>query len=421
MSLSVVTIFAAGVLTFLTPCVLPLIPIYLASLAGGDVGAISGVGRGQLLWRAILFSLGFVAVFTLMGLGASGLGNVLVAHKTVVQTLGGVVILLFGLKFVRVVEIPWLDRVLRADHRRAGTSASTIGALLTGVFFAVAWSPCVGPVLGSVLTYTASTTSSPTTGAAYLAAYGAGIALPLLLTAVFAEAGIGVVRRLRLGLPYFEKAVGVMLVAVAATLLFGIDLLPAASAPASAISRAGAVAASRATPPPTMIALVSKDCPICRAMEPTIAEVIQHCEGKNIEFKSIDISTQKDRHLVDQYRLVGVPTFVFLDAHGVEVARLIGKQTKDALFQALAAIRGESCPGVGPLPFPSNAPTVPPTRSSTEDGTTGKEVVSCQSTNTSATNVERGSISSEKSSSGTHPPLARAAGVQASACSLASP
>ncbi|MBI5510937.1 MAG: cytochrome c biogenesis protein/thioredoxin [Deltaproteobacteria bacterium] len=375
MSSSLVTIFGAGLLTFLSPCVLPLVPIYLASLAGGDVRAMGATGRAQLVSRAALFAAGFVAVFTLMGVGASGVGRALASHKNEVQIFGGVLVLLFGLKLLGVLQIPWLDRVLRADDRALSTRVSGAGALLMGVGFAAAWSPCIGPVLGSVLTYTASTTSSPYTGAIYLAVYGMGIALPLLLTALFADAGLGALRRLRRGLPVFERVLGGALVLVAASLLFGWSLLPSLGSPAAAPAPP-APWSSGVTPTasaPAMLELYAKDCPICREMQPVVAAVTEHCEGKGVTFAMLDVSAPENRHLVSQHRLVGVPTFVFLSADGVEVARLVGKQSQEGLFQALAALRGESCPGVGALPAGETSVIT----QSSQEGTDKAEPGSC--------------------------------------------
>jgi len=419
MSIGLATIFGAGLLTFFTPCVLPLVPIYLASLAGGDLRAVGNVGRAQLVLRAALFAAGFVTVFTLMGVGASGIGRLLASHKTEVQTLGGVLVLLFGLKFLGVLQIPWLDRVLRADDRALGTRVSGVGAFLMGVVFAAAWSPCIGPVLGSVLTYTASTTSSPQMGAAYLAVYGMGIALPLLLTAVFAEAGLGVLRRLRRGLPVFERVLGGMLVLVAGSLLFGWSLLPSFDSPAAATSQpvsAEAVPGPNVTAP-TMLELFSKDCPICQAMDPIVVAVAEHCDGKGVTFQKVDVSLHENRRFVEDYRLVGVPTFVFLDSTGSEVARLVGKQTQDELLQQLSALRGEKCPGVGKLP----AKATEPTAATIQNVPKQTEDASCHSTNTSVRNAVSGSTSNESSLSETTQPLARAAGTRPSACSLAFP
>lgn len=415
MALGLAAIFGAGVLTYVTPCVLPLIPIYLAALAGGNVKEVSGLGRGQLLVRAGFFALGFVAVFTAMGMAASWIGGVLTTHRMTLQALGGIVVVLFGLKFLGIIEIPWLDRVARADDRRLQTRWASVNAVLMGILFAAGWSPCVGPVLGTVLTYTASTTSEPLVGAGYLATYGLGFALPLFVTAVFAEVGLRWMRKLGPILPKLERGMGVLMLLVAASLLF--DLNPAAEpAPAfAAAAREQALAAEAPRARPTMLELYSSDCPICREMEPVVAQVASECEGEAVGIELVDVKRPENRHYITKHRLLGVPTFLFLDENRTEVARLVGKQSHDALHQALATLRGESCAAVGSLPSNGAEPV-----DSDETPSTAEET-SCLSTTTSATNADTNTSISSASPIASSQSSAPSAGSSASACSLASP
>lgn len=375
MSIDLLTIFGAGLLTFVTPCVLPLIPIYLAALVGGDVRQLGGASRGRLLSRAALFSLGFVAVFTAMGVGASSIGGFFADHRSGLQLFGAVLVLGFALKFLGVIQIPWLDRTARADDSKLRTRFGGINALVMGVVFAAGWSPCVGPVLGSVLTYTASAASSPALGGMYLAVYGVGFALPLLLIAAFAEAGLRALTRIKPHMPRIEKATGVVLLLVAGLLVHdaaaGWD---DASQPITAEASAGAAAPASTSPEqaalltaadpvpdppsgeaatealPLMVELYAEECPICQRMKPLVEGLIRQCDQKKVRVRTVDVSKAENRHFVKEYRVVGVPTFLFLDAEGQEVARLVGAQTEDTLFQALAALRGEECPGLGRLP-----------------------------------------------------------------------
>lgn len=351
MVLSLAGIFAAGLLTFVTPCVLPLIPIYLSAMVGGDVRQLDVSGRGQLLARASLFALGFIAVFTLLGLTASSVSAALGEHRALVEGAGALLILLFGLKFLGVVRLPWLDRIARSDESRLKTRFAWVNAVLMGVVFAAGWSPCVGPVLGSVLSYTASKTSDPLLGAGYLATYGLGFALPLVVTAAFAELGIRLLRRIHPHLARIERAIGVLLVIVSGSLLWdlGRSAEPTSGA-ASLASEARAAAPDGPASTPLMMEFYSADCPICRAMKPVVDEITEECHGKGVNIVAYDLSKPELRHVATEYRLVGVPTFVFVDTTGAEVARLVGHQTKQALKQAIAAVRGEACPGVGPLP-----------------------------------------------------------------------
>lgn len=351
MQLDLFGIFGAGVLTYLTPCVLPVIPIYLSALLGGDLRNASSTGRGQLIGRALLFAVGFLSVFTLLGLGASGLGAVLVEHKVAMQAFGAGLILVFAAKFLGLVRIPLLDRVVKGDDRRLSTRFGGVNAVLMGVVFAAGWSPCVGPVLGSILTYTASNASDPLTGAGWLFTYGLGFALPLVVTAAFAEAGVRALRRIQPHLPRIEKAIGVALVVVAGSMVWDVAPLIGAGTTEALVPSASAR--------PVMLELHSSDCTICKRMQPLVERIEERCDG-GVDFVKKDVSQAENRGLVERHRVLGVPTFVFLNAEGQEVARLVGQQTEEALLQALSVARGQQCPGVGPVPDGSEqAPEVP--------------------------------------------------------------
>jgi cytochrome c-type biogenesis protein len=400
MNLGLAGIFGAGLLTYATPCVLPLIPMYLAALAGGDLASISA-SRGRLLFRAAFFSLGFLIVFTALGLGASSVGSLLVEHRATVQILGGVLILLFGMRFLGFIQIPLLDRVLRGSDSRWSQRSGALGALMMGVVFAAGWSPCVGPVLGAVLTYTASTTSDPLVGAAYLAVYGAGFAVPLLLTAVFAGAGVRLLRRIGPWLPRIERALGAMLVVLAGTMLLGSSAAPNTQ-PAPALA---------ADTRPRMVELFAQNCPICQQMENVVANVQKECTSRQVRIEQIDVSEPDKRHLVGEYRLVGVPTFVFLDPEDNEVARLVGRQSESTLLQTLSALVGEECSGVGPVPEADPAPPC------VDDPMDPSENDVCRSTSTSVTPATRSSTTSGNTTNETSRPNARNAEKPATACS----
>lgn len=354
MTFSVAGIFVAGLLTFVTPCVLPLIPIYLSALIGGDIRQLSegGVGaRGQLIMRAVLFSIGFIAVFTLMGLTASALGNVLSQYKTAVEVTGALLILVFGLKFLGVIRIPFFDRIVRADDQKLSTRFGGINALIMGVVFAAGWSPCVGPVLGSILTYTASTTSDPATGALYLTIYGVGFAIPLLLTAAFAEAGVKFLRKINPYLPKIERAIGAFLIVIALSLVYDIAMTHDFTTPESERTNvADLTYDEQGERWPLMIELYSRDCPVCEGMKPIVDGIANQCHGQMVRVKMLDVSKPENKHLIEKFRLVGVPTFIFLDDKANEVARLVGEQREDALKQALSALRGQPCPGLTTIP-----------------------------------------------------------------------
>jgi cytochrome c-type biogenesis protein len=345
MSFDLLGIFGAGMLTVVTPCVLPLIPIYLSALIGGDIRKASGMRKGQLLFRALVFITGFIGVFTLLGMTASSIGAFLVTHKGLVQLIGGLLILLFGLKFLGVIRISFLDRVVQANDRKLQTRFGVINAFLMGVVFAAGWSPCAGPVLGSVLTYTASTTSDPLVGAGYLATYGLGFGLPLFLVAVFAEAGTRLLKRIGPYLGRVEKFIGILLIVVATTMI--LDVVQGRMGSTAEEAKTEELVLNEAgIPEPTMVIFTSSQCAVCQRMQDMLAGLTRLCHGKKVLIREFDLAKADNQYLVAKYRLVATPTFVFLDRHGNQAARLVGEQTENTLKQALSALRGTPCPGL---------------------------------------------------------------------------
>jgi thiol:disulfide interchange protein len=244
-----------------------------------------------------------------------------------------------------------------------------------------------------------------------------GFALPLLLSGVFAEAALRMFRRFRPQLPKLERAIGALLIVVAGTFLFGSSdnvgqiERPGKEAPGSLES---SMADARDNWP-TMLELYSEDCSICREMKPVVARIADQCHEEAVLFRSADVSKPANRDLLKEHRVVGVPTYVFLDQQGTEVARLVGKQSEEALAQGLSALVGESCPGIGPIPeLPDVGPKVPVTSSEAE---TLKEET-CSSTSLSAMPVEDDSTISSASASEMTLSLARLAKGEPNVCSL---
>ena len=399
MSLDYLTIFGAGLVTFLTPCVLPMIPVYLAALIGGDLKNLETGQRGQLLVRSLLFSLGFLLVFVLMGLGASAIGAALIEQRTILQLAGSFIILLFALKFLGVIQIPLMDRIVKANDSKVQTKFGSVNAIIMGVVFAAGWSPCVGPVLGSVLTYTAGSTSDPLIGALYLGIYGVGFAIPLILAAAFAETGTRWLRKLGPQLSRIERVTGIVL--VAAALLMFTSALPepvqggqkslqetandqiqgqnnSISDDNLLVQNAQQNQNGQTEQLPMMIELYSSDCSICKKMRALVDSIIAQCDKKGVRVTMVDVSLPENRHLATTYRLIGVPTFIFLDAKGEEVSRLVGEQNEKTLKRYLSILRGEECPGVGHL-------------GSFDEGSysTDEDNPTCQSMNTFVTDVRK--------------------------------
>ena len=182
---SLVVAFAAGVLGFLSPCIVPLIPGYLSFVSGLSLGDMSLEERrrhlGRVLVATLLFVLGFSVIFTALGASASALGNIVLDNRQWMSRVGGVIVIVLGLGVLGIIKLPGLYRTRRIEMARR--PLGRVGAFPVGMAFGFAWTPCVGPVLSGVLTLAAASQTAAT-GAVLLFAYSLGLGLPFLVTAV---------------------------------------------------------------------------------------------------------------------------------------------------------------------------------------------------------------------------------------------
>ncbi len=178
----------AGILSFTSPCCLPLMPGYVSYVSGVAGSGPRGVAvRPRVLGAALLFVLGFATVFTLLGAGASSIGGFLLAHRQSLIRFSGLFVVLMGLVTMGAIRIPWLSREVRIDLRRV--RPGPLGAVPLGMAFGVGWTPCIGPVLAGILT-AAATTQGAWRGASLLFVYSLGLGIPFfLLAAGYAKAG----------------------------------------------------------------------------------------------------------------------------------------------------------------------------------------------------------------------------------------
>lgn len=221
-----VSAVGAGALSFLSPCVLPLVPPYLCYMAGvsvddfrGEAGVTAKAGaRAALIGSSIAFVLGFSTVFVALGAGASTIGHFLRVWQEQLAMAAGVLIILMGLNFLGILRIPLLSR--EARFQSEGKPASGLAAYVMGLAFAFGWTPCIGPVLGPILTL-AGGRETVGEGALLLAAYSLGLGIPFLVAALFSGAFMRFLGKFRVHLGRVEKAIGALLVAAGVLFLTG--------------------------------------------------------------------------------------------------------------------------------------------------------------------------------------------------------
>lgn len=210
--IGIITAFAAGAISFLSPCVLPIVPGYLSYIAGRSGAGwaeAATIGRLRTLGLSLCFVVGFSTVFVILGASATALGRLLLHYRYETNIVGGAIVVLFGLLLTGLVNPSWLQGEHRFEGPHRGGRPSA--AYLLGLAFGFGWTPCIGPVLGAILTVSVAT-ATVWEGVALLAIYSLGLGLPFLVAAAFTNEFMAQLRSLRrLGRPLQLLAGGVMM------------------------------------------------------------------------------------------------------------------------------------------------------------------------------------------------------------------
>lgn len=213
---------AGGVISFLSPCVLPLVPGYLSYISGYSVEALknndgSGTRTGRLVWQTVLFIAGFTAVFMLLGGVAGGLGELFFSYRRPLEITAGLLVIFFGVFLTGLYRPAFLEREFRPtpDHPGSGT-----GSLLIGASFGFGWTPCIGPILAAILAL-AGTGGDTTRGAFLLLVYSLGLGIPFLLTALLFDRALGWFDSMKRWLDWLSRSGGLILIGVGTLITLG--------------------------------------------------------------------------------------------------------------------------------------------------------------------------------------------------------
>ncbi len=221
--------FTAGILSFISPCVLPLVPPYMAYIAGVNLQQLTGNGQGadgavaapvlgRVLLIALVFVLGFSTVFVILGASASAIGRLLNAYMNILAKVAGVLIILMGAHFLGLFRLGFLMREYRMEVN--ARPATVLGAYVMGLAFALGWTPCIGPVLATILAIAAQE-QSVQKGAVLLSVYSAGLGVPFLLAALMMGPFMAFLQRFRRYLGMVEKVMGAFLIIAGVMFLTG--------------------------------------------------------------------------------------------------------------------------------------------------------------------------------------------------------
>lgn len=217
-SLSFVFAFVAGLLSFLSPCVLPLVPVYLASLAGPEIfESKANKRRLPLFLHSLSFVIGFTTVFAIMGAGAGLAGLAVDVHLTLIRNIAGILLIAFGVFMLVAIKVPRLNFEKRLTPTQSRTT-SYLRSFLTGSIFCLAWTPCVGPILGGILTL-AGSSATAWRGASLLAIYSLGLGIPFLIIGAAFDSLTPLLKRIRRYSTAIYIISGALLIAVGILIL----------------------------------------------------------------------------------------------------------------------------------------------------------------------------------------------------------
>ncbi len=214
--ISILIAFTAGILSFISPCVLPLVPSYITYVTGASFKDLTDAkSRARLRWatmsHSLLFIIGFSIVFILMGASASYLGQIFIEYQDYIMKGGGILIIILGIHFTGLINIPFLQVEKRFEMRKK--PLGYLGSFLVGVVFAAGWTPCIGPILSTILIY-ASTAQSFKTGVLLLTIYSIGLGIPFFLSSLAFNSFLSAFDWIKRYMRWITVASGVFLIVI---------------------------------------------------------------------------------------------------------------------------------------------------------------------------------------------------------------
>ncbi|MCK4248658.1 MAG: thioredoxin, partial [Candidatus Omnitrophica bacterium] len=350
MQVSLFVAFGAGVVSFFSPCVLPLLPAYISFITGVSLDKLRESDSASkrvkgVLRQTVLFVLGFSFIFICLGASASFLGNFIFANKDTIRVIGGIVMIVFGLHIAGVFNIKYLqyEKKLRLSRK----PANIFGAFVIGMVFAVGWTPCVGPILGSILAY-AAMEDTVNQGIILLSLYSLGLGLPFLLTAVAVTTFLNLFSKVKKIFRVISIASGLLLIVVGILMITGSLRLgtknkglnvAAEEAPQKRRLEKMEIEVNDAnfkqevleSELPCLVDFWAVWCGPCQMIAPALEEIAKEYKGK---LKVCKLNVDEAPDISSEYQIMSIPNLVIFK-NGKKVDSIVGAVPKEAIIEKI--------------------------------------------------------------------------------------